>query len=227
MSFDEFAAPALEGDGPRQAALLIHAMAVPDREWLWAKLSTQERASLQALLSELESLGIPSDRSILTEVLSSEPGKIAPPVAGDEPMEPQYPFSPIEPRLPSMSDEAFLAQLNAMDATVLASVLRPEPTSLVARLLQLRAWPWQDALLEKLGHSNRQKIQYLLQTPSGIATGKALSDALLRHVRLRYERAMYTASPGPSDGSVYNSTAPRSRQYGLRQWWQQLRGMAA
>lgn len=227
MSFEDLAATALEVNGPRQAALLVHAMAASDREWLWEKLSVQEQDNLRVLLTELESLGIPADRSFLAEVLASVPNDIAAAVAGGGMLESLYPSSSMESGLTEISDEAFLAQLDEIDATILASVLRSEPPLLIARLLLLRDWPWQHSLLEKLSHGSRQKVQSLLQSHEN-STGASLSDALLRLVRSRFEKAAHTAVHGALHTSGYKPAAPKpSKLAGIQKWWQQLRGAFA
>lgn len=228
MSFEELTSTEMQGTGPRQAALLVHAMASSDRQWLLAKLHPQEQENLQALLAELESLGIPADRSILTEVLSSTPTDIASPSFSDGGMRASlYPSSSMESDLTGMSDTVYLAQLKAIDATVLATILRSEPALLIARLLQVRDWPWHLDLLEKLSHNKRQKVQDLLRNPCSTKSGAALSDALLRHVRLRYEEIAYATSPEPVGYAIHHSIASKGLTYGLKKWWRQLRGASS
>lgn len=59
-------------NGLRQAALALHAMGEPDRAWVLAALTVEQRESLQALLAELRELGIPQDGALL-QCLLDEP----------------------------------------------------------------------------------------------------------------------------------------------------------
>jgi hypothetical protein len=45
--------------GQRRAALTLHALAAPDREWLLEQLPATDRTALRGLLAELRELGIP------------------------------------------------------------------------------------------------------------------------------------------------------------------------
>lgn len=56
--------------GRRRAALTLHALAVPDREWLLAQLPTAHRTALRGLLDELHELGIPADAAVIRAALA-------------------------------------------------------------------------------------------------------------------------------------------------------------
>jgi len=56
--------------GQRRAALTLHALAAPDREWLLAQLPTPQGAALRGLLLELRDLGIPADASVIRTALA-------------------------------------------------------------------------------------------------------------------------------------------------------------
>ncbi|HEY8880048.1 MAG TPA: hypothetical protein VIN03_20930 [Roseateles sp.] len=56
--------------GRRRAALTLHALAAPDREWLLEQLPPTERASLRGLLVELRELGIPADAEVIRSALA-------------------------------------------------------------------------------------------------------------------------------------------------------------
>ena len=55
----------------RRAALLLHSMSTDDREWLLEQLSPPERSRLSPLLAELQSLGMPTDPTLVSEALST------------------------------------------------------------------------------------------------------------------------------------------------------------
>jgi hypothetical protein len=49
----------------RLAALTVHALSAPDRDWLLARLTPAQATRLRGFLSELEELGIPPDPSLI------------------------------------------------------------------------------------------------------------------------------------------------------------------
>jgi hypothetical protein len=56
--------------GRRRAALTLHALATPDREWLLEQLPAAERGALRGLLVELQDLGIPADADVIRSALA-------------------------------------------------------------------------------------------------------------------------------------------------------------
>lgn len=62
--------------GERRAALALHAVAPADRRWLLERLDGAQRERLQALLTELDSLGIRFDPADM-EALAGDPGRRA------------------------------------------------------------------------------------------------------------------------------------------------------
>lgn len=151
----------------RQAALTLHAMCVEDRAWVLQALPDTQRLALEALLDELRELGIPAQPRLLDSVLMRQPGRVAQP-----------------------SDS--LQNLNATGIEALATLLRGEPGMLVARLLRMQAWPWQAAVLTRLGGVQRQQVQDALrQLDSGSATPvpAALQAAMLHGIHHRMPSA--------------------------------------
>jgi len=56
--------------GQRRAALTLHALAAPDRDWLLQQLPATDRSALQGLLAELGELGIPADAGVIRSALA-------------------------------------------------------------------------------------------------------------------------------------------------------------
>jgi hypothetical protein len=59
--------------GQRRAALTLHALAAPDREWLLEQLPASESAVLRGLLAELHELDIPADAEVIRSALAESP----------------------------------------------------------------------------------------------------------------------------------------------------------
>lgn len=53
----------------RKAALALHALSPDDQAWMLAQLDPQAQAQLQALLAELQSLGIPQEPTLIDVAL--------------------------------------------------------------------------------------------------------------------------------------------------------------
>lgn len=60
-------------EGLRRAALTLHALAAPDRDWLLDQLPVRARDALERLLVELRELEIPPDARVLRVALSQAP----------------------------------------------------------------------------------------------------------------------------------------------------------
>lgn len=109
MSARHAAAPAA-----RQAALTLHALPADDRTWVLAALPPAERDQLQALLEELQSLGIPADPAL---------------VAG------------LTQEAASSATADWLHALDAQGSAALAGVLRDEPGGLTSAVLAILREP--------------------------------------------------------------------------------------
>jgi hypothetical protein len=132
----------------RRAALLVHAMAAPDRAWLLQRLPASQRAAVLRLLEELDALGVPSQPDLVREVCGATQ---APPCNA--------------PRA-----------LHEMDTRAVLHVLAAEPDALIAALLRAREDPWSQHLLSSLG-DRRVRIERLMHTADG-ARAPALVAAL-------------------------------------------------
>lgn len=164
-----------EPRGARHAALLLHAMAPADRNWMLDALPPQERAELVPLLAELEALGIERDPALIDAATSEgEFGESPPPLHG---------IGDDAPRPEPMSDEAMLRALDAGQVLALAEILRAEPAGLVAEWLDIAHWPWRDALLQAMEPLQRRKVEAQLATvPPAAQTPPGLRAALISMV---------------------------------------------
>jgi hypothetical protein len=155
----------------RRAALLLHAMAPVDRNWMLAQLPAAGRTRLETLLRDLAELGIPNDPTLLKQVAT----------AG---------MPAAEPILARPVDEAGseqpFAAVAAADPVRLAVVLRDEPVDLVAMLLAAGDWTWRDAFMRQIGPLKaRQVAERLAARWRGCRPGSALERALLAAVARR------------------------------------------
>lgn len=187
--------PALGDEArPRQAALLLGAMSAPDRAWVLAQLPAADRAILDPLLGELDALGIPVDADLLDAVLDK-------PARG----------APTEPGSPAPRDAVDTAVvLNAAPA-VLLKLLAHEPVGLIARLLGMRAWPWQQEFMKLLPASKAVEVRDCLERYAISLTDDAPDPAvaslwrtaMMRCLRLRLEEAGAAAGTmAPQPGAL-------------------------
>ncbi len=97
----------------RQAALTLHALPQSDRNWLLDALEPEDREQLNQLLEELRTLGIPGDSGLVAELAKAE--------------------------VPAASPRDWLGALDAVGASALATVLRPQPVEFARAVLSLAA----------------------------------------------------------------------------------------
>jgi hypothetical protein len=121
----------MSGDsGYRQAALTLHGLRAEDRRWLLAELPEAQRASLQALLGELDELGF-------------EPGLV----------------DDAANHLPALRRQSARQRVAAASVDQLAPLLAAEPAFLVAHLLRMERWPWRDSVLARLPAEQRVAVE--------------------------------------------------------------------
>lgn len=219
----------------RQAALVLHAMQEADRNWILAALMPAQSLSLKSMLVELHELGVPADARLLRQVLPKH--------NGEEPSR----FSSLGSRLTGLIESSMhaittsqaleadlredktvfslqaMAELSPTQIDSLASVLRNEPAGLVARLLQMRPWMWQEVLLSRLGAVQRRKVLDELKNRSepirAPAPPTAVERELLMLIRSRLAdqdtSRQGTALDKKSGVSIYRNQW-RSR---IREWF--------
>lgn len=138
-------------DGGRRAALAMHALREGDRVWILGQLPPAQREQLEGLLAELKSLAIPASPALVQEMLAAAPVATAKPSAA----------------APKARPDAWSSQLDAiaqLEAAQLAHLVQAEPAGLIAQLLNIQHWPWQEALLEQLGVVKRRRVEEVLDT---------------------------------------------------------------
>lgn len=198
---------ASQGDPqPRQAALLLSAMSEHDRAWVLAQLPATERATLLPLLGELEMLGIPVDGELLHAVRTGVDHEARLPEHGQT----------------AASDEE--AILRASPAAI-AGVLAHEPAELTARLLSIRAWPWQGELMKLLpasrGAGIRTRLERQTSRPQGDicknvdAPREVWQTCLMRLLRARLDDVVLSST----DAAASHDTE-RTRPIRRSAWWQ-------
>jgi hypothetical protein len=154
----------------RHAALLLHAMAPADRTWALERLPPVQREQLTALVEELQQIGIPRNRGLVDQAVAS--------------MQSPSPTQQVSTSEPPPTDlplpvRQLLTQLDADGRRELGVLLRNEPPMLVARLLALGPWPWENELLAHLGSVKRRQLETLRITPGPDHGANAMSNAIL------------------------------------------------
>jgi hypothetical protein len=146
-------------DGVRISALVLYALADADRKWLLARLPALQRDRLSELLRELRSSGMEADYELVQRLIREKQA-----------------LSTVSDRLvPSK-------QLVHADARALWQVLKGEPDTLIARLLGLHAWPWQDEIFAIAGIERAARIERLL---GKVHTAPVLDLALVEQIETR------------------------------------------
>lgn len=193
----------------RRAALLLHAMAPVDRDWVLAQLPASGRMRLETLLRELVELGIPNDPALLKQVAA----------AGMPAAEPT-----LEGPLDEPGAEPPFAAVAAADPARLAVVLRDEPVDLVAMLLAAGDWTWRDAFMRQIGPLRaRQVAERLAARWRGCRPGSALEQALLAAVARRLRDMPTDAMPREAVRRLPDAP-PVKRIAWRRNWIGQLLG---
>lgn len=180
-------APAIPASGPgpetRKAALLLHGLSEPDRAWLLAQLPAPQRALLERLLEELQALGIPADGELVAEAVA----RSAPAAAG-------------RAGSPADGPEQRIAELERASPARLVKLLSGEPPGVVARLLQLREWPWRAELLRQLGSERADRVRALQAAMGPGASPAALAGRLVERVVERLREGEGAAGEGAGRG---------------------------
>ncbi|WP_017760273.1 hypothetical protein [Pseudacidovorax intermedius] len=160
-------------DGVRYAALLLHAMAPADRNWMLDALSSAQRQQINGLLQELEAVGVSRDPLLISEATADDD-------SNDRP-----------------SDEEFLMGLGRSDVEQAVACLRTEPAELLAQWLQCAHWPWREELLGALEANKRRELKEILvdRSVSGRVTPRAMRAKLIEAVARVVRETTVPAAP--------------------------------
>ncbi len=156
----------------RRAALTLHALAAPDRDWVMRRLAPQQQHQLQQHLGELQSLGLTADTRLVEQALQQ--GATAP--------EPQWRNA-----------------LRACDAQRLHEGLRGEPAALIARLLNNSPGPWEEEFLARLDKLQRARVSEC--RTQDMPESRELDESLLRALAARLALPPPAAAPRRRPGS--------------------------
>jgi hypothetical protein len=147
--------------GVRHAALVLHGLATADRQWLMSRLPVERQRELTFLLQELQDIGIPPDADLIRTAIGSEP-------PGRDAITP--------------SPHGTLA---AATAEQMHALLSGEPDGLVALVVGSTAWPWNEALLTRLGAQRAARVRGLaLSSASGAMLRRTALEQLNRRLML-------------------------------------------
>jgi hypothetical protein len=141
----------------RRVALILHALAPSDREWLLDRMAPARRETLRALLDELAELGIAGDSRLVRELVADTTSEL---------------------------EQDPIAVIAGASAAAAVEALASESAALIEWILSLHVWPWRDALLGALGRAKREHIESLAASRlAGQGWGaEALRDASLREL---------------------------------------------
>ncbi|HEY1398593.1 hypothetical protein [Roseateles sp.] len=236
MSDQSFQAALAQGAGDaglRQAAALIHALAPADRRWAIAQLPAQQRDTVEALLAELTTMGLPRERAIVEAALqqapvhdaveaSSQPraavagagGAIAGvgvgvgAGAGAEPVSIGHSTNHVD----ASDDIPSTAAVTAIDRWVAAQgvpalvrTLSSEPVALLARLLTVRDWAWRAEAVRHLQPALRQDVVEAMRLRAESDAGATAADARLLDLLAQRLDALHPVSAGHAGPSSRSS----------------------
>jgi hypothetical protein len=154
-------------NGPRQAALTLHALPDEDQQWVFERLEPRLRQVLQPLLDELLELDIPRDRDLVQLALTA--------------------------LSPKAADSSARHKLATAPAEAVGALLKGEPAGLVARLLAAQPWPWADALRQGWDGALRQHVAQALRDLPPATSECRLNDWLIEDLAQRLDEGAHAA----------------------------------
>lgn len=141
---------AADSQGPRQAALALHALSPEDRARVWSRLDPDKRSSLEPLLTELSELGVPAGRPW--------------PLKGHAPL--------VATRDAQAELPALVRQTRRLEAGAALRALSTQSLDTAAAILSAQPWPWREAVLSawppESRHSLSQRLQDRRASPAGV-----------------------------------------------------------
>lgn len=168
----------------RRAALTLHALPEEDREWVLRRLDPGQQQLVSEQLSELQALGVVADERLVRQALDQSGEREAP--------------------------QGWQERLRLCDAASMLGLLQGEPASLIARVLALGPWPWEQAFLEHVGPTRRTEV---LALRDGVRRRAAPDEWLMTELARRC--GSVAAGPDPTP-----LRPPRARG-----WLQRLQGL--
>lgn len=150
-------------DGAKHAALLVHALAASDRDWLLSQLPVMQWAELQRLVAELDEMGIAQDQQAFQSMLSERDSSVGLPMGSRAAMTPQDDKLAVDG--PSLGDVDFFHALTDEEVDELAEIWSTEPPLLVALALGAHEWPWATRLLERMPALHKRRIEDAMSRP--------------------------------------------------------------
>jgi hypothetical protein len=169
-----FADPSGIDPAVRRAALTLYAAHPDDREWMIARLPSDDRLELEKMLAELASLGMPRDPEMVRSALR-EPANGAPVTPSSTPHFPAFLLS---------------AELDAM-----AELLRQETAMVSVFALALMPEGSASAVLGRLPPVLQRELQSLRGAMTGCDVPPRLGAALLEELRQRLPDPIPALSP--------------------------------
>lgn len=147
-------------DLKRSAALTLHGLSAPDRQWLLAQLDPQHRTQLQILLDELVLLGIPSDPELVQVAIH-------------------------RPKTTASQEESGRGVMVGTPES-LAAILGGEPDSMIGIVLSTIDRSHAQEVLQKMPADRLGPIRAAIDRAPKSAT--ALNEAILEAIRHRLVR---------------------------------------
>lgn len=154
--------------GHRRAAVALHGLQAADRQAMLSQLPEHDQQILQDYLAELDALGFSYGPDLAQEI----------PVRVDK-----------GPAVDAVT------QLRRMPLARLLPALADEPAMVIARVLQIQAWPWQENFLGQLPALLKQRVRgHLAQgLPPAPKLQACLLENLLRKIASQPPRRMNPA----------------------------------
>jgi hypothetical protein len=148
----------------KQTALILHAMTSEDRKFILDQLQQDVRPYLETLISDLDNLGFVPQFDFLESVISLTESRGR--STGDS---------------EQVTSSEFQLQPNLH---LLLRILNAEPPRVVAQILKIKKWAFEEKLLGMMSPIRKEMI---LQTKNGIGFASEQQTILLRVFDQRYD----------------------------------------
>lgn len=150
--------------GYRRAALCLHGLSESDRAWVLQSLPDGQRLELTRLLSELQAMGVPRDKSWLPHM----PGGLN---------------TGKDTRIVVPPGMELVALLEAVPINRVMVLLEGEPDEVIAILLHCHRWNWRQAVIEALKPMRCAHVMGLQPDAWSARVRDAVLEALLAKYR--------------------------------------------